>query len=30
MLITQKISEIKHKITTDHDHEKYVTTEEFN
>ena len=25
-----KISEIKNKITTDHDHDKYITTQEFN
>ena len=25
-----KISEIENKITTDHDHDKYVTTQEFN
>ena len=25
-----KISEIENKITTDHDHDKYITTEEFN
>ena len=25
-----KISEIENKIATDHDHEKYVTTQEFN
>ena len=24
-----KISEIENKITTDHDHDKYVTTQEF-
>ena len=27
---TTKISEIEHKITTDHDHDKYMTTQEFN
>ena len=27
---TTKISEIEIKIATDHDHEKYVTTQEFN
>ena len=26
----KKISEIENKITTDHDHDKYVTTQEFN
>ena len=26
----KKISEIKNKITTDHDHDKYITTQEFN
>ena len=25
-----KISEIENKITTDHDHDKYITTQEFN
>ena len=25
-----KISEIQNKITTDHDHDKYITTPEFN
>ena len=25
-----KISEIKKKITTDHDHDKYITTQKFN
>ena len=25
-----KISEIKNKITTDYDHDKYITTQEFN
>ena len=25
-----KVSEIKNKITTDHDHDKYITTQEFN
>ena len=25
-----KISEIKYKITTDHDHYKYITTQELN
>ena len=25
-----KISEIGNKITTDHDHDKYITTQEFN
>ena len=25
-----KISEIENKIATDHDHDKYVTTQEFN
>ena len=25
-----KISEIENKITTDHDHEKFITTQEFN
>ena len=25
-----KISEIDNKITTDHDHDKYITTQEFN
>ena len=25
-----KISEIKNKITTDHEHDKYIATEEFN
>ena len=33
MTITQKLVKIKiteNKITTDHDHDKYVTTQEFN
>ena len=25
-----KIIEIENKITTDHDHDKYITTQEFN
>ena len=25
-----KISKIENKITTDHDHDKYITTQEFN
>ena len=25
-----KISETENKITTDHDHDKYITTQEFN
>ena len=25
-----KINEIENKITTDHDHDKYITTQEFN
>ena len=25
-----KITEIENKITTDHDHDKYITTQEFN
>ena len=25
-----KISEVENKITTDHDHDKYITTQEFN
>ena len=25
-----KINEIKNKIITDHDHDKYITTQEFN
>ena len=25
-----KLSEIENKITTDHDHDKYITTQEFN
>ena len=25
-----KINEIKNKVTTEHDHDKYVTTQEFN
>ena len=26
----KEISEIENKITTDHDHDKYITTQEFN
>ena len=30
LTITQKLCEIENKITTDHDHDKYITTQEFN
>ena len=30
LTITKKITEIEDKITTDHDHDKYITTQEFN
>ena len=29
-LTITKIGEIENKITTDHDHDKYITTKEFN
>ena len=28
--LTAKVSEIENKITTDHDHDKYITTQKFN
>ena len=30
VVYSTKISEIENKITTDHDHDKYITTQEFN
>ena len=30
LIITQKLSETENKITTDYDHDKYITTQEFN
>ena len=30
LTITQKLCDIENKIATDHDHDKYITTQEFN